>query len=151
MWNKNDKKNSKQDGLFCMRIPWAEPPIFCFCWNSWEDISNHNEECNIQSVANIFFWTEYEYEYIRNALLYTNTNTNIFGIKFWTEYEYEYIRDQILDRIRIRIYLKYQIGPNTNIRIFIIQSLWNNSRYLTSCDSIYWLKTYTIKILRNKK
>ena len=61
----------------------------------------------IQSVANIFFWTEYEYEYIRIALLYTNTITNIFGIKFWTEYEYEYIQDQILDRIRIRIYSYY--------------------------------------------
>ena len=33
-----------------------------------------------QSLANIFFGTEYEYEYIRNALFNTNMNTNIFGI-----------------------------------------------------------------------
>ena len=35
-----------------------------------------------QSVANIFFGTEYEYEYIQNALCNTNTNTNIFGFTF---------------------------------------------------------------------
>ena len=33
-----------------------------------------------QSVANIYFWTEYEY--IRNVLFSTNTNTNIFGMFF---------------------------------------------------------------------
>ena len=109
-----------------------------------------------QSVANIYFLDririqiysecsfihEYEYEYIWYQILdrtqiriYSgwnsgpNMNKNIFRIKFWTEYEYKYIRNQILDRIRIRI----------RIRIFIIQSLWSNSRYLTSCDSIYWL------------
>ena len=54
-----------------------------------------------QSVANIFLRTEYKYEYIRNVLFNTNTNTNIFGINFWTEYEYEYIRKQQVDRIRI--------------------------------------------------
>ena len=54
---------------------------------------------NHQSVANIFFGTEYEYEYIWNVLFNTNTNTNIFGINFWTEYEY--IRKHQVDRIRI--------------------------------------------------
>ena len=54
-----------------------------------------------QSVANIFFWPEYEYEYIRNVRFNTNTNTNIFRIIFWTEYEYEYIRNTKVDRIRI--------------------------------------------------
>ena len=54
-----------------------------------------------QSVANIFFWTEYEYEYIRNVLSNTNTNTNIFGFIIWTEYEYEYIRNTKVERIRI--------------------------------------------------
>ena len=37
---------------------------------------------NHQSVANIFFGTEYEYEYIWNVLFNTNTNMNIFGIDF---------------------------------------------------------------------
>ena len=62
-----------------------------------------------QSVANIFLGSEYEYEYIRNILFNTNTNTNIFGINFWTKYEYEYIRKHQVDRIRIFEYfwLKY--------------------------------------------
>ena len=79
---------------------------------------------HLQSVANIFFWTEYEYEYIRNVLLKTNTNTNtnIFGINFWTEYEYEYIRDNQVDRIRIFEYF------GSNIRILFNEYLnipWN--------------------------
>ena len=76
-----------------------------------------------QSVANIFFWTEYEYEYIRNILLKTNTNTNIFGINFWTEYEYEYIRDNQVDRIRIFEYfgLEYSNILGLNIRILFDQ------------------------------
>ena len=75
-----------------------------------------------QSVANIFFWTEYEYEYIRNVLFSTNTNTNIFGIIFWTEYEYEYIRITTVDRIQIFEYfwLKYSNIFCSNIRIFLV-------------------------------
>ena len=71
-----------------------------------------------QSVANIFFGTEYEYEYIRNVLF--STNTNIFGIIFWTEYEYEYIRNTTVDWIRIFEYfwLKYSNIFGSNIRIF---------------------------------
>ena len=69
-----------------------------------------------QSVANIFFGTEYEYEYIRNLHFGPNTNMNIFGILQLTEYEYEYeyIRFFIVDRIRIFEYS----NTNTNIRIF---------------------------------
>ena len=82
---------------------WVKTLLEKSCWSYFWAKLRSNSGVREQSVANIFFLTEYEYEYIRNALLYTNTNTNIFGIKFWTEYEYEYIRDQILDRIRIRI------------------------------------------------
>ena len=73
-----------------------------------------------QSVANIFFGTEYEYEYIRNVLFSTNTNTNIFGIIFRTEYEY--IRNTTVDRIRIFEYfwLEYSNIFGSNIRIFLV-------------------------------
>ena len=67
-----------------------------------------------QSVANIFFGTEYEYEYIRNLHFGPNTNMNIFRILQLTEYEYEYIHFFIVDRIRIFEYS----NTNTNIRIY---------------------------------
>ena len=62
-----------------------------------------------QSVANIFFGTEYEY--IRNPHLDPNTNTNILGILFCHEYDYEYIHNISVDQIRIFEYFchKYSI------------------------------------------
>ena len=47
-----------------------------------KNLKEHVEKTTQQSVANIFFWTEYEYKYIQNVLCNTNTNTNIFGFIF---------------------------------------------------------------------
>ena len=105
-----------------------------------------------QSVANIFFGTEYEYEYIRNVLFSTNTNTNIFGIIFWTEYEY--IRNTTVDRIRIFEYfwLKYLNIFGSNIRIFLVRicecPFGQTFKYSIGTESLYSQNTkVTIMLL----
>ena len=101
----------------------------------------------VQSVANIIFWTEYEYEYIPHVLF--STNTNIFGIIFRTEYEYEYIRNTTVDRIRIFEYfwLEYSNIFGSNIWI----SFWTNLQIFHGTDrsqSLYSLNTkVTIMLL----
>ena len=94
-----------------------------YTWSTTISLLRDTSGCRMkQSVANIFFGTEYEYEYIRNVLFSTNTNTNIFGIIFLTEYEYEYIRNTTVDRIRIFEYfwLEYSNIFGSNIWIFLI-------------------------------